>query len=983
MSINNTRSENLIDLLFEYSPNLIFIHDLKGSIINMNKNLIKVLGYKSKENILKLQIKDILNYENKDLILSKFVKLILNKSKHSEYYFKTKKNAHVPVEGFGFPYKIGKLDIIVNISTVIHDKKKLQKELLNTKLQLDDLMVKTPEIRLWALSQKKDAVEILQKGGRVLKESEKKYREILESIKEGYFEVDLEGNLVFFNDSLCDILGYSPEELVGKNYRNFIELENKKLEEFINIDEIDGKPFEFELIKKNREKIYAESSLSEKQNTEGIVIGFYGLIRDVTKRKEAENKINRKLEFEKVISKVSSLFINPLNFDKAINASLEFMGKLSNASRSYLFKFNNIAKTMDNTHEWCAKGVTAEKENLQGLPQDMFPWWMIKLNNEEVIHITDVLMMTEEAVAEQDILQQQNIKSLLVLPLFIGNILSGFIGFDNIRGTGEWDEEDFSLLQITSEIIGSALKRREIEKKLKESEQDLKTLNLELEQRIKLRVKELRESERRYRDIIETTPALIQSVELNGSFVFINQTWLDMLGYTREEVNSLKLDDVIHPESQQHCQNLFSRIKEGESISNIHVTFITKDGKPLYLEGNANPYFSNDKVTMTRGIFYDVTERKKTEQKLKESEEKYRLITESANDLVCVINNKLELEYINEEAQKRIMGYSSNDTINQNVMKFVHPDDHENIILQFRKASETGEGAVEGRIKHKNGHYVWMEANGKLFKDKDGESKILIIIRDVTDRIIADQKLKKSEELYHKAYDQVNFYKDLFTHDINNILQTITSVVELSFIYLKDPKKLNKLHEIWNLVNSQVKRGNRLVLNVRRLSQIEYTQVPIQPVEVFSFLQEAMEFTQKGIQEKKINFQIDSPFKKFTVNANELLLDVFENILINATRYNDNPIIEILIKISKLQKDGIKFLKLEFIDNGIGISDGRKKIIFKKGYKKEKQSKGMGLGLSLVKKILEIYNGQIWVENKVIEDYTKGSNFIILIPENL
>jgi len=981
MSINNTRSENLIDSLFEYSPDLIVIHDLKGRITDMNKNLIKVLGYKSKKDILKLQIKDILNYENKDFILSKFLKLILNKSKHSEYYFKTKKNAHIPVEGFGFPFKMGKLEVIVNTSTIIHDKKKLQKELLNAKSELNNLMVKTPEIRLWALSQKKDAVEILQKGGIILKESEKKYREILESIKEGYFEVDLEGNLVFFNDSMCDILGYSPEELLGKHYGTFIEMESEKFETFLNINEIDGKAIEFELIKKNREKIYVESSLSKKQNTERIVIGFYGLIRDVTKRKEAENKINRKLEFERIISKVSSLFINLLNYDEAINASLELMGKLSKASRSYLFITNDIAKTMDNTHEWCAKGVAAEKENLQGLPQDKFPWWMIKLNNEEIIHITDVSLMPEEAVAEQDLLQQQKIKSLLVLPLIIGNILSGFIGFDNVRETGEWDEDDFFLLQMCSEIIGNALNRREIEKKLKESEQNLKNLNIELEQRIKLRVKELRESERRYRDLIETTPALIQSVKQDGSFIFINQSWLDMLGYTREEVNSLKLFDIIHPESQQYCQNLFSKIMGGESLSNIQVTYITKDGMPLYLEGNANPYFLNDEVTMTRGIFYDVTERKKTEQKLKESEEKYRLITESANDLVCVVNNKLELEYINEGAQKRLTGYSQNETLNQNAMKFIHPDDLENFILLFRKAFATGEGVAEGRIKHKDGHYIWMEANGKIFKDKDGESKILIIVRNITNRIIADQKLIKSEELYRKAYDQANFYKELFTHDITNILQTIKSAVELSFIYLNDPKKLKELQGVWNLVNSQINRGNRLVLNVRRLSQIEYTQIPSKPIEFFSFLQEAIAFTQKGIQETKIDIQIDSPLKTYNINANELLLDVFENILINATRYNDNPIVEILIKISKLQKDRSNFLKLEFIDNGIGISDYRKKFIFQKGFKKEKQSKGMGLGLSLVKKIIESYNGQIWVEDKVIGDYTKGSNFIIIIPE--
>jgi len=74
-------------------------------------------------------------------------------------------------------------------------------------------------------------------------------------------------------------------------------------------------------------------------------------------------------------------------------------------------------------------------------------------------------------------------------------------------------------------------------------------------------------------------------------------------------------------------------------------------------------------------------------------------------------------------------------------------------------------------------------------------------------------------------------------------------------------------------------------------------------------------------------------------------------------------------------------LKIEFKDNGIGVTDPAKEIIFKGGYKRDKKFRGMGLGLSLVKKILESYNGEIWVEDRVPGDYTKGSNFVILIPE--
>lgn len=115
--------------------------------------------------------------------------------------------------------------------------------------------------------------------------------------------------------------------------------------------------------------------------------------------------------------------------------------------------------------------------------------------------------------------------------------------------------------------------------------------------------------------------------------------------------------------------------------------------------------------------------------------------------------------------------------------------------------------------------------------------------------------------------------------------------------------------------------------------------------------------------------------------ANEFLLDVFENILHNAIKYNKNETIEIQINIFREEINKKKLIKLEFIDNGIGIFDENKESIFQKGYKRDKKVRGMGIGLSLVKKIIKSYNGKIWVENRIKDDYEQGSNFVILIPE--
>jgi len=114
--------------------------------------------------------------------------------------------------------------------------------------------------------------------------------------------------------------------------------------------------------------------------------------------------------------------------------------------------------------------------------------------------------------------------------------------------------------------------------------------------------------------------------------------------------------------------------------------------------------------------------------------------------------------------------------------------------------------------------------------------------------------------------------------------------------------------------------------------------------------------------------------------ANELLSEVFENIIMNSINYNRNKVVQIEVIISKVKIYSENYVKFELKDNGIGIDDARKDIIFQETHIKSRHSKGMGIGLSLVAKLIGLYGGEIWVENRIKEDSTKGSNFIILIP---
>ena len=246
----------------------------------------------------------------------------------------------------------------------------------------------------------------------------------------------------------------------------------------------------------------------------------------------------------------------------------------------------------------------------------------------------------------------------------------------------------------------------------------------------------------------------------------------------------------------------------------------------------------------------------------------------------------------------------------------------------------------------------------------------------------SEKELKESKEKYRKAYYQANLYRDIFAHDINNILQNISSSVELSALYLNNPEKLHTIKELYEIIDEQVNRGKKLINNVRKITEIDDSEITLEKIDANRLLKNAIEFLHNSFQTRNIDIQLNTLTKNIYVTANNLLLDVFENILINAVRYNDKSKIEIIIKISKEEKEDKNYIKMEFKDNGIGISDFRKNTIFERGSRKRYKSKGMGLGLSLVRKIIDTYKGEIWIEDRVKGDSKQGSNFVVLIPSN-
>ncbi len=301
-----------------------------------------------------------------------------------------------------------------------------------------------------------------------LKESENKYKILVENQKDLIVKVDLQGQFLYVSPSYCEMFGKSEGELL-----------NKKFMPLVHADDIEKTEFAMGQLLNPPHTCYIEQRAYTVEgwrwlswldtavlNDDNEVIEIIGLGRDITKRKEAELELQKKLKFEKLLSEISAEFIHTKDIDSSLIDVFARLASLNQASRVYLFMLNWCGNVMSNTLEWCDTGVTAEKDNLQDLPIDIFPWWMEKLKNNEVINIENVSDLPEEAITERITLESQNIQSVLVLPLFIENSLKGFVGFDNVISAGAWTNQDEELLRILADILSNAILRKQNEDEL-------------------------------------------------------------------------------------------------------------------------------------------------------------------------------------------------------------------------------------------------------------------------------------------------------------------------------------------------------------------------------------------------------------------------------------------------------------------------------------------------------------------------------------
>jgi len=254
----------------------------------------------------------------------------------------------------------------------------------------------------------------------------------------------------------------------------------------------------------------------------------------------------------------------------------------------------------------------------------------------------------------------------------------------------------------------------------------------------------LKKSEEKYRDLVNSVPDLLLEVDLKGKFTYASPQLYDIFGFTPSEILNKSMSKFIHPDDILGVLEALKEAYQTKEDITVEYRTIHKDGHYVYASAKGS-LLDNGRFY---GVVRDISERKIAELKLRQSEEKYRLISETAYDLITVLDRNYKYEYTNENALQQILGYSKEEVLGTSALKLIHPDDLNSAIKEMSEGFKSGHGEAELRAKHKDGHFIWLEVRGKTFIDSDGEQKALLISRDFTEKKRTLEKLRESEERY-------------------------------------------------------------------------------------------------------------------------------------------------------------------------------------------------------------------------------------------
>ena len=489
------------------------------------------------------------------------------------------------------------------------------------------------------------------------------------------------------------------------------------------------------------------------------------------------------------------------------------------------------------------------------------------------------------------------------------------------------------------------------------------------------------ESEYKYRNLFYNLPIGISIFDSKGNLIESNNVILKRLSeYADIQFTGKNFLEII-PYFQNTEQLLklfkqrFEKVREGKNTEPMELYFNTKEGQSIWLYWNSSRIEINNEMFI-QVIMQDITEQKEVEEKLRESEEKFRNISEQSLFGIGIVQDNI-VKYANKKFAD-IFGYTVEEMLSWSPEEFmitVHPNDKEFVFDQVKKKQSGEENYLENyqfRGIKKSGETIWIENFTKTMM-LEGKPADFVAFIEITERKNAQQELIKLNQLKSELLRRTS-------HELKTPLVSIKGFTDLLLNVHRD-----KLDAMVISTLNEIKQGclrlETLISDILKTAELESGAIRLNKNEEdLSFLVNVCVNEIKGfstLRNHTINLNVQKNL--ITQFEKEQIHQVISNVLTNAVKYTPpGGVIEIKSEIID------DFIVLSINDNGIGFTEEEKSRIFKQFGKIERYGQGLdiiaegsGFGLFISKKIIELHGGEMWLESK---GRKKGSTFYFSLP---
>lgn len=487
----------------------------------------------------------------------------------------------------------------------------------------------------------------------------------------------------------------------------------------------------------------------------------------------------------------------------------------------------------------------------------------------------------------------------------------------------------------------------------------------------------LRRNEEKYREIVENASELIYRIDLSGMMMFLNPATLRFSGYSLGEALKKNFLDFIPAGHKDTVLRFFQdQVKKRIETTYFEHPLIKKDGSVAWIGTNVTFGKNHEGKPEFSGIARDITELKRAEMALRESEEQYRELIDNVTDTIYKSDWKGNFNYINPVGVK-VTGFSVDEILKMNYVDLIHPDSRDEVFQfysrQLREKSK--ESYYEFKIRCKDGRIIWLGQRTRLVEGDDGTIEFFNIARDIT------EKKKSEESLRELDRQKSNFFANV-SHEIRTPLTLILSPIESAI--QGDYGDRVGLDFLRNIHRNAI-RLLKLINNLLDFSKIDAGRMTliIKETDIVEFITRYVAAVRSTADSRGIALSFETSLKSLDLCIDREKMDkIFMNLFSNAIKFTGKEG-SIVIRL----RDAGGYCRVDFEDSGNGIPPEKIGVIFDRFGQAEtgatRTYEGTGIGLALVKEFVEIHRGKIDVVSRHINDHPgdHGTIFTVSIPK--